>query len=368
VVLFQHIFWFFGHPEVYILILPSMGIVSEVLPVFSRKPLFGYRAFVFATLAIGLLGFGVWAHHMFTTGVVYAPFFAFLTGAIAIPTGVKFFNWIATMWRGKLTMNTAMLFAIGFLMLFLIGGIDGVFLASPAIDYHLQDTYWVVSHLHYVLFAGSVFGIFAGFYYWWPKMTGRFLSEALGQVHFWLMFVGANLTFFPMHLAGLEGMPRRIANYDERFAGYNLWETIGAYVLGVGVLVFVVNLALSFRKPKTAEPDAWGLGNGLEWATTSPPPPWNFERLPPIRSERPVFDVRHAHELGHVAVAVTATGDAAGAVVEEERPVSAEEAEEHGRASRITAEREPESDVIEAAAEEEPMTEREAGTDEKGPA
>src|SRR5919197_1270944 len=179
-VLWQHMFWFFGHPEVYILILPSMGIVSEVLPVFSRKPLFGYKAFVYATLAIGLLGFGVWAHHMFTTGAVYAPFFAFLTGAIAVPTGVKFFNWIATMWRGHVRLTTAMLFAIGFLMLFLVGGIDGVFLGSPPIDYHFQDTYWVVSHLHYVLFGGSVFGIFAGFYYWWPKMTGRFLNEKLG--------------------------------------------------------------------------------------------------------------------------------------------------------------------------------------------
>src|SRR6266571_2197997 len=297
-ILWQHLFWFFGHPEVYILILPSMGIVSEVLPVFSRKPLFGYRAFVYATLAIGLLGFGVWAHHMFTTGAVYAPFFAFTTGAIAVPTGVKFFNWIATMWRGRVRLTTAMLFAIGFLMLFLIGGIDGVFVASPPIDYHLQDTYWIVSHLHYVLFGGSVFGIFAGFYYWWPKITGRYLNETLGRIHWLFMFVGANLAFFPMHLAGLNGMPRRIAQYREVAALVpgiltdNRISTIGAYVLGVGMFFFIANAALSFRRPKDAPADAWE-GNSLEWATTSPPPPWNFDALPPIRSERPVWDARH---------------------------------------------------------------------------
>src|SRR6266540_2999983 len=226
-VLWQNIFWFYSHPAVYIMILIAMGIVSEVLPVFSRKPLFGYKAFVFATAGIGALGFSVWAHHMFTTGAVYAPFFAFLTAAIAVPTGVKFFNWIATMWRGQIRFTTAMLFAIGFLMLFLIGGIDGVFLGSPPIDYHFQDTYWVVSHLHYVLFAGAVFGIFTGFYYWWPKITGRFLHEGLGKIHFWIWFVAANLTFMPMHVLGLQGMRRRIANYDPRYEHLNQLATLG---------------------------------------------------------------------------------------------------------------------------------------------
>ena len=212
-VLYQNVFWFYSHPAVYIMVLPAMGIVSEVLPVFSRKPLFGYKAFVFATVGIGALGFSVWAHHMFTTGQVFLPFFALMTFLIAVPTGVKMFNWIATLWRGKLVFSTPLLFAIGFLTMFLIGGLNGAFSAAVPVDFALHDTYWVVAHLHYVLFGGSVFGVFAGIYYWFPKMTGRMLNETLGKIQFVLMFIGFNLTFFPMHQLGLMGMPRRIADY-----------------------------------------------------------------------------------------------------------------------------------------------------------
>jgi len=289
--LYQHLFWFLANPEVYVLILSFVGMISKVIPVFSRKPLFDYLGLVLATMAIGALSMGVWAHHMFTTGVVYAPFFALLTAAIAIPTGVKFFNWIATMWRGKITFTTAMLFAVGFLMTFLIGGIDGVFLGSPPIDYHFQDTYWVVSHLHYVLFAGAVFGIFCGFYYWWPKLTGRFLHEGLGKIHFTIWFIAGNMAFFPQHILGLQGMRRRIANYAPQYESLNRLATIGAYLLGIGMIVFLVNMVWTWRQKKTATDDPWE-GNSLEWATTSPPPPWNFDSLPPIRSERPVFDAR----------------------------------------------------------------------------
>ena len=214
-ILWQNVFWFYSHPAVYVMVLPAMGIISEVLPVFSRKPLFGYKAFVFATAAIGALGFSVWAHHMFTTGAVYLPFFSFMTFLIAVPTGVKMFNWIFTMWRGKLSFSTPLLFALGFLTMFLIGGINGAFSAAVPVDFALHDTYWVVAHLHYVLFGGSVFGVFAGVYYWFPKMTGRMLNETLGKVHFVMMFIGFNLTFFPMHQLGLAGMPRRIADYVE---------------------------------------------------------------------------------------------------------------------------------------------------------
>ena len=213
-ILWQHIFWFFGHPEVYILILPAFGIISEIVPVFSRKPLFGYRAFVIATASIGALGFTVWAHHMFTTGAVFLPFFAFFTFLIAVPTGVKFFNWLATMWGGHLRFDTPMLFAVGFIALFLIGGLDGAFLAVVPFDFMVQDTYWVVSHIHYVLVAGAVFAIFAGLFYWFPKMTGRPLSERLGKVQFWLLFVGTNVAFFPQHMLGLDGMVRRIPDYS----------------------------------------------------------------------------------------------------------------------------------------------------------
>jgi cytochrome c oxidase subunit 1 len=293
-VLYQNVFWFYSHPAVYVMILPAMGVISEVLPVFSRKPLFGYKAFVFATAGIGALGFSVWAHHMFTTGSVYLPFFSLMTFLIAVPTGVKMFNWIFTMWRGKLSLSTPLLFAIGFLSMFLIGGINGAFSASVPVDFALHDTYWVVAHLHYVLFGGSVFGVFAGIYYWFPKMTGRMLDEALGKIQFVLMFIGFNLTFFPMHILGLAGMPRRIADYDAA-AGWtdlNVAATIGGFLIAASMVPFLLNVFVSLRGGRIAGDDPWEA-NTLEWATTSPPPPYNFDHLPEIRSERPLFDLRH---------------------------------------------------------------------------
>ena len=298
-ILWQNTFWFYSHPAVYIMILPAMGIISEVLPVFSRKPLFGYKAFVFATAAIGALGFSVWAHHMFTTGAVYLPFFSFMTFLIAIPTGVKFFNWIATMFRGQLTFSTPLLYAIGFLTMFLIGGINGAFSAAVPVDFALHDTYWVVAHIHYVLFGGSVFAVFAGLFYWWPKMFGRKLNETLGKIQFVFMFIGFNLTFFPMHILGLSGMPRRIADYDPN-AGWNdlnLLATIGGFTIAFSILPFLWNVFITFRSGEPAGDDPWE-GNTLEWATSSPPPPYNFDRLPEIRSERPVFDARHGATHG----------------------------------------------------------------------
>jgi cytochrome c oxidase subunit 1 len=306
-VLWQHLFWFFGHPEVYIVILPAMGVVSEILPVFTRRPLFGYRAFIFATIAIGLLSFSVWAHHMFTTGQVLLPFFSFMTALIAVPTGVKMFNWMATLWRGSIMLATPMLFALGFLSMFLIGGISGVMLAEPPIDFHLQDTYFVVAHLHYVFFGGSVFGVFAATYYWFPKMTGRRLNERLGKVHFWLTFIGFNLAFFPMHILGIQGMPRRIADYspDAGWTILNLVSTIGAFTIAVSVLPLLVNVVATFINGERVGDDPWE-GNTLEWATSSPPPPYNFDRLPPIRSERPVFDLRHQRDAERLAASDTA--------------------------------------------------------------
>jgi cytochrome c oxidase subunit 1 len=293
-ILWQNVFWFYSHPAVYVMILPAMGIVSEVLPVFSRKPLFGYKAFVFATAGIGALGFSVWAHHMFTTGAVYLPFFSFMTFLIAVPTGVKMFNWVFTLWRGKLTLSTPLLYALGFLSMFLIGGINGAFSASVPVDFAIHDTYWVVAHIHYVLFGGSVFGVFAGLYYWLPKMTGRMLDEGLGKVQWVLMFIGFNLTFFPMHQLGLDGMPRRIADYasDMGWNDLNLAATIGGFLIAASVLPFLWNVFISLRSGRIAGDDPWEA-NTLEWATSSPPPPYNFDHLPEIRSERPLFDVRH---------------------------------------------------------------------------
>ncbi len=299
-VLYQNVFWFYSHPAVYIMVLPAMGIISEVLPVFSRKPLFGYKAFVFATVGIGALGFSVWAHHMFTTGQVFLPFFALMTFLIAVPTGVKMFNWIATLWRGKLVFSTPLLFAFGFLTMFLIGGLNGAFSAAVPVDFALHDTYWVVAHLHYVLFGGSVFGVFAGIYYWFPKMTGRMLNETLGKLQFVLMFVGFNMTFFPMHQLGLMGMPRRIADYAST-AGWtelNTLATIGGFTIGLSMVPFLWNVMVSLRNGRIAGDDPWE-GNTLEWATSSPPPPYNFDHLPEIRSERPVFDARHGRTATH---------------------------------------------------------------------
>jgi cytochrome c oxidase subunit 1 len=302
-ILWQNVFWFYSHPAVYIMVLPAMGMISEILPVFSRKPLFGYKAFVFATAAIGALGFSVWAHHMFTTGAVFLPFFSFMTFLIAVPTGVKMFNWIFTMWRGKLSLSTPLLFALGFLSMFLIGGINGAFSAAVPVDFALQDTYWVVSHLHYVLFGGSVFGVFAGFYYWFPKMTGRMMNEGLGKVHFLMMFIGFNLTFFPMHQLGLMGMPRRIADYaNPNWNDLNLAATVGGFLIAASMIPFLWNVFVSRRNGAIAGDDPWEA-NTLEWFTSSPPPPYNFDRLPEIRSERPLFDLRHGRTATH-AVAI----------------------------------------------------------------
>ncbi len=293
--LWQHLFWFFGHPEVYIIALPFFGIVTEILPVFSRKPLFGYVGLVAATLAIGALSISVWAHHMFSTGAVNLPFFSFMTFMIAVPTGVKFFNWIGTMWGGSLSFETPMLWALGFLTTFLFGGLTGVILASPPLDFHVTDTYFVVAHFHYVLFGTVVFAMFGGFYFWWPKITGRMLNEAWGKVHFWILFVGFHTTFLVQHWLGVEGMQRRIVDYlpHEGFTLLNQVSTVGAFLLGVSMLPFFWNMWISRNSPKVESDDPWGWGRSLEWATSSPPPRHNFVKLPRIRSESPAFDLNH---------------------------------------------------------------------------
>ncbi len=297
-ILWQHLFWFFGHPEVYIVALPFFGIISEVIPVFSRKPIFGYKGLVGATIVIAALSMTVWAHHMFATGAVLLPFFSFLSFLIAVPTGVKFFNWIGTMWKGRLTFETPMAFSIGFLVTFLFGGLSGVLLASPPIDFHVSDSYFVVAHFHYVLFGTIVFAAYAGVYFWFPKMTGRMLDERLGMLHFWLTFIGFHTTFLVQHWLGAEGMPRRYADYlaTDGFTTLNTISTIGSFILGISTLPFLWNVLKSYRMGKVAVgDDPWGYGASLEWATSCPPPRHNFVKLPRIRSERPAFDAKFPH-------------------------------------------------------------------------
>jgi cytochrome c oxidase subunit 1 len=296
--LWQHLFWFFGHPEVYIVALPFFGIVTEIFPVFSRKPLFGYTQMVYATMSIAGLSTAVWAHHMFATGAVLLPFFSLLTLMIAVPTGLKFFNWIGTMWKGQLTFETPMLFSIGFAVTFLAGGLTGVMLASPPLDFHVHDTYFVVAHFHYVLFGTIVFSTFAGIYFWFPKMTGRLLDERLGKLHFWLTFIGFHTTFLVQHWLGNMGMPRRYADYlpTDAFQPFNIVSTVGAFILATSVLPFVWNVFRSWRYGEVVTvDDPWGYGNSLEWATSCPPPRHNFTELPRIRSERPAFEMHYPH-------------------------------------------------------------------------
>ncbi|GAA3812383.1 cytochrome c oxidase subunit I [Sphaerisporangium flaviroseum] len=296
--LWQHLFWFFGHPEVYIVALPFFGIITEVLPVFSRKPLFGYIGLVGATISIAGLSAAVWGHHMFVTGRVLLPFFSFMTFLIAVPTGVKFFNWVGTMWRGHLTFPTPMLFAVGFLVTFLFGGLTGVILGSPPLDFHVSDTYFVVAHFHYVLFGTVVFAMFSGFYFWWPKFTGKMLNDTLGKWHFWTLFIGFHTTFLVQHWLGVQGLPRRYADYTatEGFTEGNLISSIGAFILGASTLPFLYNIWHTWKyAPKVTVEDPWGFGNSLEWATSCPPPRHNFTYIPPIRSERPAFDYHYSH-------------------------------------------------------------------------
>ena len=338
-VLWQHLFWLFGHPEVYILILPAMGIVSEILPVFARKPLFGYQFVVFSGIAIGFIGFGVWAHHMFAVGLGPVPntAFAVSTMIIAIPTGVKIFNWLGTMWKGDLLFATPMLFAVGFIAMFVIGGLSGVTHAVVPSDYQQTDTYYIVAHFHYVLFGGAIFGLFGGMYFWWPKVFGRMLNELVGKVHFWLMLIGFNMTFGPMHILGLQGMPRRIQTYPASL-GLTFWNTVstvGAFIIAISVLIFLGNAIASFRKPKQMEADPWDART-LEWATSSPPPEYNFEEIPVVHALDDLWHRKYAETEGGRVVPVAAGGSGEEARVEShEEPAGGPEGHGGGHAIHL---------------------------------
>ncbi|MDN6489767.1 MAG: cytochrome c oxidase subunit I [Yaniella sp.] len=295
-ILWQHLFWFFGHPEVYIIALPFFGIVSEIIPVFSRKPIFGYKSLVFATAAIAALSMTVWAHHMYVTGSVLVPFFSLMTMLIAVPTGVKFVNWIGTMWRGSIAFETPMLWSLGFMVTFLFGGLTGVILASPPLDFQVSDTYFVVAHFHYVVFGTVVFAMFAGFYFWWPKFTGKMLNETWGKIQFWMLFLGFHGTFLVQHWLGVMGMPRRYADYmiEDGFTAMNQFSTVSSMVLGAAIIPFLWNVYYTSRYgKKVTVDDPRGVGGSLEWATSCPPPRHNFHALPRIRSERPALDLHH---------------------------------------------------------------------------